>query len=210
MINKQEIDYTLYLCTDRDIMSTPTVEEAVRQAVQGGCGIVQLREKHCSTREFLQIAKNVKAVTQQYHVPLIINDRVDIALAVDADGVHVGQKDMPCTLVRQLLGPDKIVGVSAHNREEALLAVEEGADYLGVGAIHSTGTKTDAGVISREEFAEVRAAVGIPIVGIGGVNKNTLDYVRSLGADGMAVVSAVIGAPDIFMAAKELVDLWKK
>ena len=191
-------------------MSTDTVEQAVEQAILGGCGIVQLREKNCSTREFIHIAQKVKAVTERYHIPFIINDRVDIALAVDADGVHVGQKDMPCAMVRRLLGQDKIIGVSAHNKEEAMEAEAEGADYLGVGAIYSTNTKEDAGVIAPKDFASLRAAVKLPIVGIGGVNKDRLDYVKSLGADGMAVVSAVISAKDIQGAAKELVDLWNK
>ncbi len=210
MIDKKNIDYTLYLCTDRELMSTMTVEQAVEQAILGGCGIVQLREKKCKAREFIRIAEGVKAVTQKYGIPLIINDRVDIALAVDADGVHVGQSDMPCAMVRQLLGQDKIIGVSAHNREEAMAAAADGADYLGVGAIYSTNTKEDAGVITPQTFASLRAAVGLPIVAIGGVNRDRVDYVKGLGADGMAVVSAVISARDIQGAAKELVNLWRR
>ena len=141
---KNKIDYTLYLCTDRDLMSTDTIEESVEQAVKGGCTVVQLREKNCSSKEFYELAVRVKEITDRYHVPLIINDRVDIALAVDAAGVHIGQSDLPASVVRNIIGKDKILGVSAARREEALKAVEDGADYLGVGAMFATNTKTDA------------------------------------------------------------------
>ena len=145
-MKKQEIDYTLYLCTDRDLMSTDTIEEAVEQAVKGGCTVVQLREKDCSSLEFYETALRVKKITDQYKIPLIINDRVDIALAVNADGVHVGQDDLPAASVRRILGGDKVIGVSAGSVREAVKAREDGADYLGVGAMHATSTKTDADV----------------------------------------------------------------
>lgn len=201
---KNKIDYTLYLCTDRDLMSTDTIEESVEQAVKGGCTVVQLREKHCSSKEFYELAVRVKEITDRYHVPLIINDRVDIALAVDAAGVHIGQSDLPASVVRNIIGKDKILGVSAARREEALKAVEDGADYLGVGAMFATNTKTDARPVTMEELKGIRAAVSIPIVVIGGINMNTLERFKGTGIDGLAVVSAIIAEKDIEAAARNM------
>ena len=203
-MKKQEIDYTLYLCTDRDLMSTDTIEEAVEQAVKGGCTVVQLREKDCSSLEFYETALRVKKITDQYKIPLIINDRVDIALAVNADGVHVGQDDLPAASVRRILGGDKVIGVSAGSVREAVKAREDGADYLGVGAMHATSTKTDADVTTVEELKKIREMVDLPIVAIGGMNKQTLPELQGTGVDGIAVVSAVIAADDIERAASEL------
>lgn len=208
-MKKQEIDYTLYLCTDRELMSTETIEEAVEQAVKGGCTVVQLREKDCSSLEFYETALRVKKITEQYHVPLIINDRVDIALAVNAEGVHVGQDDLPAASVRSILGEDKIIGVSAGNVEEAVKAWEDGADYLGVGAMHATSTKTDADVTTVEELKKICDTVHIPVVAIGGVNKNTLPELKGTGVDGIAVVSAVIAAQDIEKAARDLSEAFQ-
>ena len=208
-MKKNEIDYTLYLCTDRGLMSTDTLEEAVEQAVQGGCTVVQLREKDCTSLEFYETARSIRKITDRYKVPLIINDRVDIALAVDADGVHVGQSDLPASVVRRILGPDKIIGVSAGTLAEALQAEAEGADYLGVGAMYATSTKEYADVTTIEELKEIRKAVGIPIVVIGGINKNTLENFKGYGIDGLAVVSAVIAADDIKAAAGELVSMFR-
>ena len=196
-MKKDKIDYTLYLCTDRGLMSTDTLEEAVEQAVRGGCTVVQLREKDCTSLEFYETAKRIKEITDKYQVPLIINDRVDIALAVDADGVHVGQDDLPAREVRRILGPDKIVGVSAG-------CVEEAVDYLGVGAMYATSTKEDADVTSREELLKIRESVDLPIVVIGGINQQTYQNFKGIGIDGLAVVSAVIAAKDIEAAAREL------
>ena len=192
-MKKDKIDYTLYLCTDRGLMSTDTLEEAVEQAVRGGCTVVQLREKDCTSLEFYETAKRIKEITDKYQVPLIINDRVDIALAVDADGVHVGQDDLPAKEVRRILGPDKIVRASA-----------DGADYLGVGAMYATSTKEDADVTSREELLKIRESVDLPIVVIGGINQQTYQNFKGIGIDGLAVVSAVIAAKDIEAAAREL------
>lgn len=203
-MKKQEIDYTLYLCTDRDLMSTDTIEEAVEQAVKGGCTVVQLREKDCSSLEFYKTALRVKKITDEYKIPLIINDRVDIALAVNADGVHVGQDDLPAASVRRILGGDKVIGVSAGSVREAVKAREDGADYLGVGAMHATSTKTDADVTTVEELKKIREMVDLPIVAIGGMNKQTLPELKGTGVDGIAVVSAVIAADDIERAASEL------
>ena len=203
-MKKDKTDYTLYLCTDRELMSTDTLEEAVEQAVRGGCTVVQLREKDCTSLEFYETAKKVKEITDRYQVPLIINDRVDIALAVGADGVHVGQDDLPAGEVRRILGPDKIVGVSAGSVAEAVKAEEDGADYLGVGAMYATSTKEDADVTSREELLRIREAVNLPIVVIGGINRSNYRNFKGIGVNGLAVVSAVIAADDIEAAAREL------
>ena len=149
---KAKIDYSIYLVTDRDLMSTETLEEAVEQAIIGGCTLVQLREKDCSSLDFYNMAIKVKEITDKYNVPLLINDRLDIALAVDAAGVHVGQSDLPLTVVRKIIGEDKIIGVSTGCLEQAIKAQKDGADYLGVGAMYATGTKKDAKVTSMEEL----------------------------------------------------------
>ncbi|WP_333792266.1 thiamine phosphate synthase [Muricomes intestini] len=204
-MKKNEIDYTLYLCTDRELMSTDTLEEAAEQAIKGGCTVVQLREKNCSSLEFYETAKKIRKITRKYNIPLIINDRVDIALAVDADGVHVGQSDLPAKVVRHIIGEDKIMGVSAAKLSEARQAVEAGADYLGVGAMYPTDTKTDARPVTMEELKEIRSAVNVPIVVIGGINQKTLHNFKGIGIDGLAVVSAVISAENIERAAHNMV-----
>ena len=203
---KPRVDYTLYLCTDRDLMTTDSIEEAVELAIKGGATVVQLREKDCSGREFLEIAHSVKEVTDAYEIPLIINDRIDIALAVDADGVHLGQKDIPAVTARELLGQDKIIGVSAYNAELALQAQKDGADYIGVGDVFGTSTKADTHHVSIEELTKIRNAVKIPMVAIGGVNHGNVEKLRGTGVDGVAVISAVIGAKDITGAAEQMAD----
>lgn len=205
---KNSIDYSLYLCTDREIMTTPTIEESVELAIKGGCTIVQLREKECTSLDFYQTALNVKKITDHYHVPLIINDRVDIALAVDASGVHVGQSDLPAGILRSIIGPDKILGVSANNLAAAKKAVSDGADYLGVGAMYPTGTKTDATVITKAQLQEIRKEIFLPIVVIGGIKKERLSDFKDTKIDGIAVISGIIGQRDISAAAKELKELF--
>nr|WP_319488738.1 thiamine phosphate synthase [uncultured Caproiciproducens sp.] len=206
---KRKVDYSLYLCTDRELMSTATVEEAVEQAILGGCTLIQLREKSCSSREFYETALAVKAVTDRYHTPLMINDRLDIALAVNADGVHVGQSDLSCKILCRILGEDKIIGVSASTLEEAVQAERDGADYLGVGAMFATGTKTDAQIVSMDELRAIRRIVKIPIVVIGGINLKTAPMFSNIGIDGLAVVSAVIAQPDISESARKLLNLYR-
>ena len=201
---KSNIDYTLYLVTDRTLMSTERLETAVEQAILGGCTVVQLREKDCSTLDFYNTAVKIKEVTSHYNVPLIINDRIDIALAVDTDGVHVGQSDIPAKIARKLIGSDKILGVSAANLEEAIKAQKDGADYIGVGAMFSTLTKTDAKLTSIDELKEIRKHISIPIVVIGGINKNTIPKFHGINIDGIAVVSAIISQPNIKEASQEL------
>lgn len=204
----RDIDYSLYLCTDRTLMTSATIEECVEKSIAGGVTVVQLREKECDSRTFYELALRVKKITQAHGVPLIINDRVDIALAADADGVHVGQSDLPCSVVRRLVG-DRIVGVSVSTLDEAIRAQSDGADYLGVGAMYATGTKTDAAIVTREELLKIRAAVHIPIVVIGGINARTLPAFKDTGIDGLAVVSAIVAQPDPAAAAKSLLSAWK-
>lgn len=201
---KPEIDYSLYLVTDRELMSTPTLEEAVEQAITGGATLVQLREKAASSLEFYRTAVKIKQVTDKHHIPLIINDRVDIALAVNAAGVHIGQSDLPAHKVRSIIGRDRILGVSVSTWEEAIRAREDGADYLGVGAMFATGTKTDAKFVSMEELRKIRKTVKLPIVVIGGINRKTAPLFNGTGIDGIAAVSALLSVQDIAGEAKEL------
>jgi thiamine-phosphate pyrophosphorylase len=205
---KNNIDYTLYLVTDRKLMSTQTVEESVEKAILGGCTLVQLREKEISSANFFCTAQRVKDITDKYNIPLIINDRVDIALAINAAGVHIGQNDIPAIAVRKIIGAKKIMGVSASTLKEAIHAQETGADYLGVGAMYSTDTKTDAKLTPLEELCEIRKNIDIPIVVIGGINKNTIPLLSKTGIDGIAVVSAIISQPDIKKAAQEIKELF--
>ena len=207
---KHGIDYSLYLCTDRRLMTSPTIEASVESALRGGTTVIQLREKDCSSREFYELGLRVKKITERYNAPIIINDRVDIALAVGAAGVHVGQGDLPCKVVREIVGPDMIVGVSAATLDEAVQAEQDGADYLGVGAMYATATKTDTRPVSMEELLKIRAAVKIPIVVIGGINKQTLGNFKGTGVDGLAVVSAIVAQPDPEAAARELLRMWKE
>lgn len=202
---KPRVDYSLYLCTDRELMTSDTIEEGVELAIKGGATIVQLREKKCDGREFLEIARSVKEVTDAYEVPLIINDRIDIALAVDADGVHLGQKDIPALTAREILGRDKIIGVSAFNVELALQAQKDGADYIGVGDVFGTSTKADTHHVSLDELRQIRETVKIPMVAIGGVNAENIRKLSGTGVDGVAVISAVLGARNITEAAEDMV-----
>ena len=197
----KNVDYTLYLCTDRKLMSCDTVEQLVERSLEGGVSVVQLREKDCSSRDFLALAKSVKKITDRFDVPLIINDRLDICMAADAAGVHLGQSDIPCDVARKLLGGNKIIGVSAALPEEAAKAQADGADYLGVGAVFATSTKTNTRPVTPEIIRQIRAAVTIPFVVIGGVNAENITQLYGLGINGAAVVSAVASQPDITQAA---------
>ena len=201
-------DYTLYLVTDRQLMSCDSLTEAVEQAILGGCTMIQLREKELPSLEFYNQAVAVKQVTERYHIPLIINDRIDIAMAVQAAGVHIGQHDLPGATVRKVIGENMLLGVSASSIAEAIQAQQDGADYLGVGAMFPTGTKTDAESVSMEELQKIRTAVSLPIVVIGGINKGNAGRFKPMGIDGLAVVSAIIAQSDIKAAAAELKDLF--
>lgn len=205
-----KFDYTLYLVTDRRLMSAATLQEAVEQAVSGGCTMVQLREKDSTSLAFFKLAKEIKRVTDRCHVPLIINDRINIALSVKAAGVHIGQEDIPASAARKIIGRDMILGVSASSVREAIRVQSDGADYLGVGSMFPTGTKTDAQLVSMEELRRIRQAVSIPIVAIGGIHKENAASFRDTGVDGLAAVSAILSQPDIKGAAEELKLLFQK
>ena len=199
-----EVDYTLYLVTDRDLVKSGNLETAVREAIAGGVSLVQVREKNASSRDFYEIACSLKKITDSLDIPLIVNDRVDVALAVGAAGVHVGQEDIPVAEVRRMVGRDAVVGVSASSAREALAAERDGADYLGVGAMFATGTKADADVTTVETLKAIRAAVDIPIVAIGGINEGNLAAFAGTGIDGVAVVSAILRRDDVRRAAADL------
>ncbi len=194
----------LYAVTDRAWLGGRTLEACVEQAIAGGATFVQLREKHACDDEFLELARALKPLCAAAGVPFVINDNIDIAIAVDADGVHVGQDDLACEAARQLLGPDKIVGVSAATLEQALAAEAAGADYLGVGALIPTSTKTDAADVSLDELQLICSSVGIPAVGIGGLNAQTIPQFAGCGLAGAAVVSAIFASDDCRTASAEL------
>ena len=195
----------VYVITDAALARGRSAEQVVTAAIRGGADAIQYREKQASAREMVEVGRALRQITREAGVLFIVNDRVDVALAVDADGVHVGQDDIPADIVRRLLGPDKIVGVSAATPEEARRAKADGADYLGVGAIYATSSKADAGAATGPALlTQLKQAVDLPIVAIGGVSiHNAAEAVR-YGADGVAVISAVVGAPDIAQATAAL------
>ena len=198
------VDLTLYLVTDSTYHTEESFLHTVEEACIGGATIVQLREKGGSSRDYLNQALKVKEITDRYHIPLIIDDRIDIALACDAAGVHVGQSDLPVSYARRLLGPDKIVGATAKTVPQALEAYEQGADYLGVGAMFPTTTKVVTILTAPATLTEIRHTVPIPVVAIGGLNRGHMDIVKDTAADGIAVVSAIMKAEDPRSAAEEL------
>ena len=199
-----EQDLLLYAVTDRHWLNGRSLRDVVEESLRGGVTMLQLREKSLAEPAFLAEARELQALCRDYHVPFIVNDNVDIALAMDADGVHVGQSDMEALDVRRKLGPDKIIGVSAQTVEQARAAEAAGADYLGVGGVTGTATKPEAGVLAPEEFRAIAAAVDIPVVAIGGVNAATMPRLSELNVDGAAVVSAIFAADDIEAATREL------
>lgn len=198
------VDLTLYLVTDSTYHTEESFLHTVEEACIGGATIVQLREKGGSSRNYLNQALKVKEITDRYHIPLIIDDRIDIALACDAAGVHVGQSDLPVSYARRLLGPDKIVGATAKTVPQALEAYEQGADYLGVGAMFPTTTKVVTILTAPATLTEIRHTVPIPVVAIGGLNRGNMDILKDTAADGIAVVSAIMKAEDPRSAAEEL------
>lgn len=198
------IDWRLYVVTDDVLLQGRSHREVLEAAIAGGATVVQYRAKHASTRQMVAEAQALRDLTRRTGIPFIVNDRLDVALAVDADGVHVGQDDMPVALARRLIG-DKLLGVSAHSLHQATKAVQDGADYLGVGPIFATATKPDAEPpIGLGELRRIRQHISIPIVAIGGINQaNAADVMRA-GVDGIAVVSAVVAADDVTAAARQL------
>lgn len=203
-------DLLLYAVTDRSWLNGETLYSQVEKTLEGGTTFVQLREKGLDEEHFLEEAKEIKELCRKYRVPFVINDNVDIALAMDADGVHVGQSDMEAGDVRAKLGPDKIIGVSAQTVEQALLAQKRGADYLGVGAVFHTGSKADAKDVSHETLKEICEAVDIPVIAIGGISKNNVMELAGSGICGIAVISAIFAQNDIKSATEQLKALTEK
>lgn len=197
-------DLLLYAVTDRAWINGETLYEQVEKALKGGATFVQLREKKLDEDSFLQEAIEIKELCKKYHVPFVINDNVDIALKMDSDGVHVGQNDMEAGDVREKLGADKIIGVSAQTVEQAVLAEQRGADYLGVGAVFPTGSKDDADDVSFDTLKEICKAVNIPVIAIGGISIDNVLNLSESGICGIAVISAIFAQKDIEKATREL------
>ncbi|MFP4456741.1 MAG: thiamine phosphate synthase [Clostridia bacterium] len=205
MLNLSNYKYILYLVTDKRLDDTTLVQK-VKRAIQGGVNVVQLRDKNISSKSMLLRAKKLKEITKEYNVPLIINDRLDIALAVNADGLHVGQDDLPIDICKKYF--KGIIGVSASNMKQAIKAYESGADYIGYGAIFPTGSKSDYDLII-DDISEVKKNINVPLIGIGGIKNHHIKKLAEQGLDGVAVISAILGKEDPEKAAKEFVDEFK-
>lgn len=201
------IDLSLYLVTDK----SDDVEKflkTIESAIEGGVSVVQLREKTANTLDFYNLALRVKEITSKYNVPLIINDRIDIALAIDADGVHVGQSDMPCDVARKLIGNNKILGISASTIPEAKKAQQDGADYIGTGAVFPTATKDDAPSVTKQEMKEIVDSIDIPVVAIGGITIENASQLLDTGIAGLSVVSAIMSADNPKEASEKLLNIF--
>ena len=203
-MNCDKKNLLLYAVTDRSWLGTESLYSQVKKAIDGGVTFVQLREKELAQEAFYKEALEIQALCREKNIPFVINDNVALAKEIDADGVHVGQEDMEAGDVRSLLGPDKIIGVSAHSVEEALLAEKRGADYLGVGAAFSTNSKKDVSCISHETIRDICQAVQIPVIAIGGVNEINVEELKGSGICGVAVISAIFAKKDITGAARTL------
>lgn len=195
----------LYLVTDRKWLNGRKLTDDLEKAILGGVTTIQLREKNLSNEEFISIAKEVKKVCQKYHIPLIINDNLEVALATNSDGIHIGQNDIPASIVRKQIGPNKILGVSVHNLKEAFQAKIDGADYVGVGAIFSTETKNDATNVTLDSLKKICDNIDLPVVAIGGINLDNISKLKNINIAGIAVVSAIMNADDITAASGQLV-----
>lgn len=203
----KNIDLSLYLVTD----NSDDVEKflkTIEEAIKGGVTVVQIREKTADTLDFYNLALKVKEITTKHNVPLIINDRVDIALAIDADGVHVGQSDMPGDVTRKLIGEDKILGVSAATIDEAKKAQKDGADYIGTGAVFPTSTKDDAESVTKDELTEIVKSIDIPVVAIGGINLENASQLTDTGIAGLSVVSAIMSSDNPKKSSQELLKIF--
>ena len=203
-------DLLLYAVTDRSWLGEDTLYHQVEEAILGGATFIQLREKELSQEAFLEEAKEIKELCRKYQIPFVINDNVEIAREMDADGVHVGQSDMEAGNVREVLGPDKIIGVSAQTVKQAVQAEQSGADYLGVGAVFPTGSKADAEDVPMETLKAICQAVSIPVIAIGGISAGNISKLAGSGICGIAVISAIFAKPDIRAAAAELRSLAEK
>ncbi|WP_295589479.1 thiamine phosphate synthase [uncultured Methanobrevibacter sp.] len=205
----KNIDLSLYLVTDK----SDNVEKflnTIEEAIKGGVTVVQIREKTAETLDFYNLALKVKEITTKYNVPLIINDRVDVALAIDAEGVHVGQSDMPCDVTRKLIGEDKILGVSAATIDEAKKAEKDGADYIGTGAVFPTVTKDDAPSITKQDLKDVVDSISIPVVAIGGITLENASQLKDTGIAGLSVVSAIMSAENPKKASQTLLNIFNR
>ena len=203
----KNLDLSLYLVTDK----SDDVEKflkTIEEGIKGGVTVVQIREKTADTLDFFNLALKVKEITRKYNVPLIINDRVDVALAIDAEGVHVGQSDMPCDVTRKLVGPDKIVGVSAATIDEARKAEKDGADYIGTGAVFPTATKDDAPKITKKDLKEIVDSINIPVVAIGGITLDNAHELIDTGIAGLSVVSAIMSSDDPKKSSEKLLNIF--
>lgn len=194
----------LYAITDRTWLGNNSLYEQVEDAIKGGATFIQLREKNLSYEKFLEEAKKIKGITDKYGVPFVINDNVEIAKEIDADGVHVGQSDTEAKRAREILGKDKIIGISAGNLKEAIEAEKNGADYIGIGAMFHTDTKSDATSVTFEEAKEITSKVNIPVVAIGGINSENIISLKGTGVDGVAVISAIFSHENIYEATHKL------
>ncbi|MDY3839749.1 thiamine phosphate synthase [Phascolarctobacterium succinatutens] len=201
---KAQPDYSIYLVTDDGCLQGRTLIDCVREALEGGVTLVQYRAKTASSAEMYAEALQLKALCDSFNVPLIINDRLDIAMAVGAAGVHLGQDDLPCAAARKILGEDYLIGVSAHNPSEAKAALQNGADYLGCGAVFGTATKADVQKLGTDGLAAICREKGLPVVGIGGVTADNYREVRAAGADGAAIVSGILAQSDIRATVKAI------
>ncbi|WP_296866242.1 thiamine phosphate synthase [uncultured Methanobrevibacter sp.] len=203
----KNIDLSLYLVTDNSENEEKFLK-TIQDAILGGVSVVQIREKTAETLEFYNLALKVKEITAKYNVPLIINDRVDVALAIDADGVHVGQSDMPCDITRKLIGENKILGVSAATIEEAKKAEKDGADYIGTGAIFPTATKDDAPSVTKKDLTDIANSINIPVVAIGGITIENAKELKDTGIAGLSVVSAIMSAENPKKASEKLLNIF--
>jgi len=207
---KAQPDYSIYLVTDEGCLQGRALLDCVREALDGGVTLVQYRAKTASSAEMYAEALQLKALCDSFKVPLIINDRLDIAMAVGAAGVHLGQDDLPCAAARKILGEDYIIGVSAHNPAEAKAALQSGADYLGCGAVFGTATKADVKKLGTEGLTAICREKGLPVVGIGGVTADNYREVRAAGADGAAIVSGILAQPDIRTTVRAIAKISKE
>lgn len=204
---KAKIDYSIYLVTDEIALKGRELLPVVEEALQGGVTLLQYRNKNAEGGKLYEEALALKKLCDKYNVPLIIDDRLDIAVAVGAAGVHIGQDDIPCKIARQVLGDDYIIGVSAHNPVEAQQAIDDGADYLGCGAVYATTTKAKVTALGLDGLAAIRRAVQVPMVGIGGVDLSNAKDVLSVGVEGIAIVRAILGAEDVTATTQEFVKI---
>lgn len=209
-MNVSKENMLLYVVTDRTWLGSSRLDEQVEDILESGATFIQLREKNLDFDSFVAEGKEIRRITSKYRIPFVINDNIKVALAVGADGVHVGQKDLEAKKCRELIGDDKILGVSAQTKEQALLAEKNGADYIGVGAVFETSTKTDARPVSFETLKEICSSVSIPVIAIGGINEDNILKLKGSNIDGVAVISAVFAARDKKRAVKSLLSLSKE